>query len=81
MIDDSRTDFDVWRDYERGMVGIQVEGLPQKLLTPDEARDRAIELEANAPDYLTFPEHVDQVEDIAATLREYAADVEAMDGS
>lgn len=79
MTDDSQTDFNVWRDYERSKVGIQLDGLSRKLLSPDEARDRAAELEANAPDYFTFSEHVAQVEDTAATLREYGDDVEAAD--
>jgi len=76
MTDASHTELNIWRDYERGKVGIQLEGLPQKLLSPDDARNRAAELESNAPDYFTFPEHVAQVDDIAAKLREYADDVE-----
>lgn len=77
MTDDTPTDFDIWRDYSRGKVGVQLEGLPRRLLTPDEARDRADELDANAPDYLTYPEEVSQVEDIAERLREYANDIES----
>lgn len=77
MTDNSFANFDVCRDYERGKVGIQLEGMPRRLLDPDEAREQAAELETNAPDYFTFPEGVEKVDDIAETLREYAADVEA----
>lgn len=45
MTDESHTELNIWRDYERGKVGIRLEGLPQKLLSPDDARKRAAELE------------------------------------
>jgi len=62
----------LWRDYERGMVGYQLEGKPRLLLDPDEAREKANQLEHLLAETADNARH----HEFIATLRAYAAEVE-----
>lgn len=67
----------IWRNYREGKVGFQIEGLPDVLLSPAEARMKADDLEEGVR--AENPEYLPAVEGVIGDLREYADEIEGIE--